>query len=304
MRDGQVQDERKGYMVRARFAAVLVWVITQVLPGPARAQEATRLSWHAPAGCPDAEVVRKRVLSMHEGSSLPPVRLDARVLSDERGYTMALTVHDDRGERRQTYRALRCATLVDLLGLQLSWMEAPAAVVARADAEPHLAMRALVGAGEGPTPSWSLRSGLSVFVLLRRLQLELLGSYDLRRTQRHPKFTSAGASFEAVTLQTRGCLVSRVGWLELPACGGLEFGVIRGQGAGVRAERTVSRGTLALVLAQQLRFPAASAWALLLEAGAFLSLYRPAFIVEQLSGTYRPGLLGFRGSLGVELHFR
>jgi len=277
------------------------------LPRSARA-EAPAISWQAPSGCPDQAAARE-IIEQALGSEAEPPALEvqAKIEAGDAGYHMALQITSGELRTHKRFFAARCATLAELIGLELALSGVPD----RQLAEPRPARvrvlswggRVLAGTGTAPVPGWAVRAGLGVWLGVRRLRFELLGGYDLPREQHYAAPAAIGARFDAITGQARVCHALRLGRLELPICAALESGMLRAEGLGLEESRRARRGWAALGLTPGLRFPATGAVSLWLELGAFVGLYRPVFTVRHLPSLYRPDLVAFRSAGGVQLQF-
>lgn len=84
-----------------------------------------------------------------------------------------------------------------------------------------------VGSVRGPTGGLALTGAL----LGRLWRAELGGSWLAPRTYQNPELAVA-AKVGLFAAALRGCVVPRLGRLEVPVCGGLEGGVVRGRGVG------------------------------------------------------------------------
>ncbi|MFV8754659.1 hypothetical protein ACNOYE_29280 [Nannocystaceae bacterium ST9] len=112
-----------------------------------------------------------------------------------------------------------------------------------------------------------------------------------------------GARIVGWWLGSRGCVVPRIGAVELPACAGVEAGQVRARGV---APTTHVRGGVqpwvALLVSPGLRWAVLDRLALTADATLLVSLVRGRFVIgdEPLASVVP---IGFRGALGLEVRF-
>ncbi|HVH98289.1 MAG TPA: hypothetical protein VM869_06255 [Enhygromyxa sp.] len=108
---------------------------------------------------------------------------------------------------------------------------------------------------------------------------------------------------QAWWLGTRGCVVPRLGPIELPSCPGIEAGQVFARGLPPTTNiSSASQPWAAIVLGQGLRWLLHDRVALTVEAAVLVSLVRGRFrIGDQTLASITP--VGFRGALGLEIRF-
>jgi hypothetical protein len=108
---------------------------------------------------------------------------------------------------------------------------------------------------------------------------------------------------QAWWLGTRGCVVPRVGVVELPSCPGVEAGQVFAGGLPPTTNvSTASQPWVAIVVGQGLRWPFLDRLALTLEAAVLVALVRGRFTIgDETLASLTP--VGFRGALGLEARF-
>jgi hypothetical protein len=104
-------------------------------------------------------------------------------------------------------------------------------------------------------------------------------------------------------LGTRGCVVPRVGAVELPLCPGIEAGQAIARGiAPTTNVRGARQPWVAIVVSPGLRWAFVDRVALTLDAALLVSLVRGRFLIgDEPIASLTP--VGFRGSLGLEVRF-
>lgn len=138
-------------MLHAMASDWLAWaVLSAVLSAepPQTPGAELQLSWDAPPGCPDAEVVRGHAQARLEGRGRSTVA-EARVRgSDEEGWHLELSVQGPAGVDRREVTAASCEELAEAAGLFIAVAAEPGAEDGEEASEPH----ADVEAPEVPPP--------------------------------------------------------------------------------------------------------------------------------------------------------
>lgn len=156
----------------------------------------------------------------------------------------------------------------------------------------------LGGIGYGPTAGPHGSVGGRVGLLGERWRVDVVGRWS---TPRRESLAGATGSFDAWTIEARGCFVPIVGPVELPLCPGFELGSVRGRGLAPTPNATTSSFLwLAPSLSQGLAWAPVPRFAIGLELGLAVPLTRGRFAVggteiEQLS------VFGVRGLASLEL---
>ncbi len=154
-----------------------------------------------------------------------------------------------------------------------------------------------LGAVPGPTGAVGLAGGL----LWRRLRVELAGVYLAPRTAERAQ---ADVRVQLLAGGVQACGRFGRGALELPVCGGLEAGVMRGDGSGLPSARRAAsgwRGGSLGVGAVWHATPRFSVWG---AVQLVLAPVRPRFELSNASATqalFTPSAVSGRLLLGVEL---
>jgi hypothetical protein len=153
----------------------------------------------------------------------------------------------------------------------------------------------------GPTDTGfgGLAGSFALFAGRWRWQLD--GGWWIPRTQTFAD--ERRARIQGWWLGTRGCLVPRVGAVELPLCPGFEAGQVIAR--GLAPTTNVRGGTqpwLAIIVSPGLRWAVLDRLALTADATLLVSLVRGRFLIgDQPIASMVP--VGFRGALGLEVRF-
>ena len=169
---------------------------------------------------------------------------------------------------------------------------------------PGFALRLQGGPELGAVPGITGGVGFGVGLLWRRFRLELQGDYLAPRTITATR-TSVRASLLAGSVH--GCVRLGRGALELPICGGLELGGMRGDARGPTADAATLGPWLAVVLSTGVAWhvrPRLSLSATLQVVGGVV---RSRFVLEGPGDAillFRPAPVSGRLMLGLELRLR
>lgn len=153
--------------------------------------------------------------------------------------------------------------------------------------------------GPATTGFGGLAGHFAVFADRWRWQLE--GGWSIPRTL--SLADGRRGRLQSWWLGTRGCVVARVGAVELPSCPGVEAGQVFARGIAPTTNSTRERQPwAAIVVGQGLRWPFVRQLALTVEAAVLVSLVRGRFMIgDQTIASLTP--IGFRGALGLEARF-
>jgi hypothetical protein len=122
----------------------------------ARADDALKLSWSAPAGCPPRDAVIGEVRRLLGGAIDNPKGVSARAEIRARGasdYQLYIALRSDQGERTRDMQAPTCAELADAAALIIALSIDPSAGAATPEAPPAQAPSAQAPSAQAPLPS-------------------------------------------------------------------------------------------------------------------------------------------------------
>jgi len=178
--------------------------------------------------------------------------------------------------------------------------EAPRDPSAPLDLE--LGLRIFTGGGYGPTTTGTAALGGALALLGERWRVELGAAWIPPRTVR-PEL-GVGGVFDAWFVRAGGCFVPRVGArerIELPLCGAVELGQVRGRGVDeLPVVLDAGLPWIALGLGQGLWFRPLRRLAFGLDVEAAVPLRRGSFVVESVE-VQNLAPVSVRALAGVEL---
>lgn len=141
--------------------------------------------------------------------------------------------------------------------------------------------------------------------LLGRLwRVELSGLWLAPRTSRPDPTREVGARVGLLAAALRGCLTPTMGRLEIPLCGGLEVGALRGVGVGIGDAASDALPWLAVNAGPGLMFAPIPRLALTLQVDLVVPTLPAVFEVGGYGEVYRGGRAAARAALGIEVRFR
>ncbi|HEX3853550.1 MAG TPA: hypothetical protein VHW01_21440 [Polyangiaceae bacterium] len=292
----------------------------------------TEIHWQAPAECPSQNSVRlavERLLGASlEGLPSKDVQASGEVRRNDAGNWELLSSLSVGGqEERETLIAKKCQALADAMALKVALAIDPLAVAASVeptppappprpapapspDSQQHesprrtpLGLRVTGGTELGPLPGITFGAGLYGSLQFPGVRLELGAQGYSGGIARYAEPSSVGAHFQLFSGTARACLSPGVATLAVHLCGGLELGVIRGEGFGTAQAESTSGLWGAAELGPALRLRLSNAIALWLEGDALLTVLRPEFHVKNLDTLYTPPLGNLRLVAGLEINF-
>lgn len=294
---------------------VCVVLAMVLLSAAARADDASwTLDWDAPWSCPSERAVRKTVHAWLERAverkNTRGIRVQASVRKETSGFTLDLRLATAGSSGRELLRAAKCETLVGVVALKVALLAAPGALFDttelrrdRSDESWGLAVATALGMGSLP--------GLGPFLELSASRnfpytaLELGVGYGFGNVARYPAIR-AGAKLDLFYLRPRFCARPHLPGIELRICGGVEVGLLRGQGFGPELSDTFeARRPHGLVsLGAAVRWPETGLMAAWIAADALISVVRSSFYVRDLERLYAPDRFGARVQVGVACRFQ
>ncbi len=162
-------------------------------------------------------------------------------------------------------------------------------------------VRVLGGGGYGPTNTGYATVGGTLALIGPRWRAELGGLWTIPRTVRID--ADLGGTFDAWAVVARGCFSPSIRRLELPSCGGVELGSVRGRGLDeLPISDRASFLWVALAVAQGLWFAPIERVAIGLEVDLAVPLNRGVFAIEA-NEIQRIAPVSVRGLAGVEVRW-
>jgi hypothetical protein len=162
-------------------------------------------------------------------------------------------------------------------------------------------VRVLGGGGYGPTDTGYATIGGTLALLGPRWRVELGGLWAVPRVVRVD--TGIGGRFDGWAVIGRGCFAPKVRRLELPACGGVELGSVRGSGLDeLPVSGQASFLWIALAVAQGLWFAPIERVGIGMQVDLAVPLNRGVFAIET-NEVQRIAAVTVRGLAGVELRW-
>lgn len=155
----------------------------------------------------------------------------------------------------------------------------PAAPVDRMDVDLRLA-----AVGEfGSLALFRGGVGFGVGIVGRIFRVDVAGQYWAPRTVRHfGTDPDAGVAVQQTGLGVRGCLLPRLGPIELSSCAGFEAGASWGTGLGIGIQRTTVVPWAAVVLGQEVAWTSRRRVGVFAGIDAMLWVVRPRFRVQDV----------------------
>lgn len=153
----------------------------------------------------------------------------------------------------------------------------------------------------GALPGVGLGPALGLGVAHGALRAELVGAWRAPVRVRALEDPRVGARIDLLEVGARLCAVVRpTARLELPWCGGLDVGRLRGRGFGLEDRRRASLWWSALVGAAGVHWRVTARVAVLVRAEVVVPLRHHAFAIAGLTTLDRVGPVSGRGLFGVE----
>lgn len=260
----------------------------------ATARAAPELVWDAVPGCPDLAEVRAAFRRMSVHPSPANVRARAIVRSENARYTLDLSVFSKSGAAELRLVADECATLADVVALQLALAADASATTsslkaARNESEPRIGVALFAGGAVGPVPGTSFAVRALVGVDLAPIRVEAGGKHLFGRTETYAGIPERiGADFESTVGFARLCSATPVGGFGVAACAGMETGVVRGHGFGPAESFESNQLWVGATLAPVVRYVFPSGFSLSADAEVALVLARPEFHARGLPTLFSP----------------
>ncbi len=285
------------------------------------------LTWKAPAECAQGPAV-ERTIELWLSQSPVPVHLheleiEGHVRHEGAGYRLELRIASSSGSSSESLYGEHCRTLVEVVALKAALAADPTTLIERSEPRPShsseglptvparrsrakvvLSVRVTGDATIGllPQPGFGFALSTAVERGIARGELGVRYLFPERARYAHPEGVGVDVGLRAGVV--RGCLLPRIGKARLGTCGGIELGVMRGEGVGVAETRVSKQAWLAFELGPVLKVPVHGPIALWAQAGALLQLTRVTYHIRNLPKVLSSDRAAFQASLGLEARLR
>lgn len=156
------------------------------------------------------------------------------------------------------------------------------------------------GSLNGTTGGPRLTSALT----LGRARVEIGGTYLAAREVRpFDEPGDPGVRIQLGEVSAQGCFVPTVSRVEFPTCAGFALGAMRGDGVDLARPSTNYDLWAAATVSAGVGWSASPHFGLWLQAEGLATLYRPAFVIDDLGTAFRAGPAAIRAMLGPEVRF-
>ena len=290
------------------------------------------IQWEAPGECPDARSLRasiERLLGRRlETLPDPHVRASGRVHKNDAG-NWEVQVQLAVGERVESDNlvAKRCSALADAMALKVALAIDPLAVVdsvwqqpstpkapsaaaqdttrgaAKRESAASFGLRVASGLALGPLPGATPGAGVYASVQLQSFRAELGGQVYWGGVAHYRELPNLGADLQLFVGSLRGCATPGSGAWMFPVCGGLELGLMRGNGYGVQDTKQTSGVWGGLIAGPAVQLQLTRRLSVWLETDASVTILAPEFHMRNLDTLYTPPAGGARASAGFETVF-
>jgi hypothetical protein len=306
---------------------------------PAAAPVRFELEWEAPVACPggaDARARVERFLGRAVGrAGDPEVHARVRISEREGLFVAAVSLQSADGSGERELVAERCDVVTDATAYVVAALIDPTVEPPAPEPDPppdpippvavplvvapppkpspprpppkrpgiRGAIRVGAGVGVGPLPSVAPGVIGGAALTWRRLRVQLDVAHWFARPARLENRPDVGGDIRLTTGGARICVLAVMRPIELPLCGAVELGSMRGRGVGL--EQTASTRLLWAALTASAGFiwmpsPWIGVWA---DAVLVVPVSRPVFEAENVGRIHQPAPAAFAGMLGVEARF-
>jgi hypothetical protein len=252
------------------------------------------LAWNAVPGCPDESEVQAAFRRMSVHRSPTNVRARATVRRDGPRYELELSLFSGSGTAELRLVADQCTTLADVVALELALAADAGAVTSsinasHPDPEPRIGVALFVGGAVGPLPGFAPAIRAAVQLELSPVRIEVGGKYLFAQTKTYEGLPeSIGGTFQSTVGFARLCSgFPRTGF-GIAACGGIESGVIRGDGFGPAESFESNQLWVSVTAAPVLRYAFTSGLSLYAEGEFGVAVVRPEFHARNLPTLFAP----------------
>jgi hypothetical protein len=283
-------------------------------PGP------LTLTWSAPAGCPAKDLVNARIFEHLGREGIvpdPEAGLVARAKITEAGdrYELELELETPRGATKLEAGDPVCEVLAELVAIKVSLAldpvetarqllpedeHAPEPEPSREETRPALLLQAaaLVGGGTLSSVEAGGSLGLGITDRMWKVTLGVSSSSGPRQELAEPPGGRVG--MVAIVGDVTGCVLPVAGRVGLPACMGIDAGVVRGRGIDLATNRVSWRSVLGVAVETGISWPQDRSVRLLIRARARTNVLRPSFAVTDVGVVHRADVVAGQALLGME----
>ena len=203
---------------------------------------APAIEWDAPPECPAVEAILASFSRMHlDAARTEEIEATGRVVRDDDGYTLSLSLRSGRASSDLRLGAKRCDTLADAVALELALAADARTVLSTVGAgktaeEPRFrtSLGLFGGVGFGALPVLAPGAGLRVAFDAPAVRVALDARYFAPETAYYAGIPGpVGGRFDLAVGAVRVCSPPARRGFGVSACAGFEAGVLRGEGIGV-----------------------------------------------------------------------
>lgn len=167
--------------------------------------------------------------------------------------------------------------------------------------QPCVGLAARVALQWGPLPRAGPGVGGDASLSWPRLRLEAGGTFLTARPARVDAAGAVGGDVRLGVGHARGCARLAAGVLEVPLCGGLEAGALRGIGVGIVNPRSARLGWLGALADAGVSWAPGRRIALRAQAGVVMPLVAHRFAIGGVGVVHEPAPVGLRAALAAEV---
>ncbi len=283
--------------------------------------------WHAPESCPsEADVVAsaEQLLGTPLRADATTLRIDARVERVGDGnWRLDLRESSASGERTRTLHASSCDALANATAVLVSVgagareqttvptsarQTAPPAPAphdaatparSRAPARWWGSTRVTTGAAVQPLPSVAPGLAAALGARTRFVRIELAFAWWFARRTMLDDGSGRGGALRLWWMGPRACGVPAVGRVELPVCGAVQLGAMRGIGLGVDRPEAARVPWVALAAGPGLEVRIVPVLAFVLDVDLVVPLVRGTFALDGLGAVHRTGPVAMTAMAGL-----
>jgi hypothetical protein len=280
--------------MKSRLACAMAAAGLELTTLGATVHAAPELAWTAAPGCPDEPQVQAAFRRMSVHPSPRNVRARATIRREGPRYELELSLFSRSGTAEIHLVADECTTLADVVALELALAADAGAVTSavkasRGNPEPRIGVALFVGGAVGPLPGFSPAIRAAVQLELAPVRIEVGGKYLFGQTKTYENLPEPiGGDFQATLGFARLCSAFPTTGFGVAACGGIESGVIRGDGFGPAESFESNQLWVSATAAPVLRYALASGLSFFGEGEFGIAVVRPEFHARGLPTLFSP----------------